>query len=78
MAKGCFDVHKNDLQRDNRSFAAVLSEMDLGNVDTRKAYVFVRRTSKYVVKSTKIENISPRARCIVKLTSLDSLEILRY
>ena len=38
MAKGFFDVH---LERDYRFFVAVLSEMNLGNVDTREAQVFV-------------------------------------
>ena len=37
VAKGFFDVQKNHLERDYRSFVAVLSEMDLGNVDTREA-----------------------------------------
>ena len=30
-------AYKNDLERDYRSLAAGLSEMDLGNVDTREA-----------------------------------------
>ena len=34
MAKGFFDVQKIHLERDYRFFVAVLSEMDLGNVDT--------------------------------------------
>ena len=32
-----FDVRKNHLERDYCFFVAVLSEMDLDNVDTREA-----------------------------------------
>ena len=37
MAEGCSDVQKTILERDYRLFAALLSEMDLGNADTRVA-----------------------------------------
>ena len=37
MANGCSDVQKTILLRDFRFFAALLSEMDLGNADTTKA-----------------------------------------
>lgn len=40
MAKGFFDVQKIHLERDYRFFVAVLSEMDLGNVDGREAQGF--------------------------------------
>ena len=43
---------KTILERDYRFFAALLSEMDLGNAYTREAQVFVWKTMKYVVKST--------------------------
>ena len=33
-AKSCFDVLKNDLGRDQRFFAVVLSQIDLGNAET--------------------------------------------
>ena len=47
MVKGCFDVQKKaSLERDYRFFAAVLSEMDLGNVDTREVQAFVGTTLK--------------------------------
>ena len=36
-AKDCFDVLKTILQRDYPFFAAVLSEMDLGNIYGREA-----------------------------------------
>ena len=53
MAKGCFDVPKKAiLERDYRFFAAVLSEMDLGNVDTREVQVFVGTTLECVVRKT--------------------------
>lgn len=38
------------LERDHRFFVAVLSEMDLGNVDTRERKLFYEQ--KYVVKCT--------------------------
>ena len=38
MAKSCSDVQKKTiLERDYRFFASLLSDMDLGNVDTREA-----------------------------------------
>ena len=37
MAKGCFNVKKMILDRDNHFFAPVLLEMDLGDVETREA-----------------------------------------
>ena len=37
MAKGCSDVQRTILGRGYRLFAALLSEMDLGNADTRVA-----------------------------------------
>ena len=43
---------KTILERDYRFFDAVLSEMDLGNVDTREVQLFVRTTLKYVVRKT--------------------------
>ena len=36
-AKDCFDVLKTILERDYPFFAAVLSEMDLGNIYGREA-----------------------------------------
>ena len=53
MAKGRSNVQKKTiLERDYRFFDAVLSEMDLGNVDTREVQLFVRTTLKYVVRKT--------------------------
>ena len=53
MVKGCFDVQKKaSLERDYRFFAAVLSEMDLGNVDTREVQAFVGTTLECVVRKT--------------------------
>ena len=43
---------KTILERDYRFFAALLSEIDLGNAYTREAQVIVWKTMKYVVKST--------------------------
>ena len=43
MVNGCSDVQKYDV-RNFRFFAALLSEMDLTNADTREAQVFVRKT----------------------------------
>ena len=37
MAEGCSDVRKTILVRDFRFFAALLSEKDLGNADTKEA-----------------------------------------
>ena len=51
MAKGRSNVQKR-FWRDYRFFDAVLSEMDLGNVDTREVQLFVRTTLKYVVRKT--------------------------
>ena len=47
-----FQCPKTILERDYRFFDAVLSEMDLGNVDTREVQLFVRTTLKYVVRKT--------------------------
>lgn len=42
MARGCFNIQRNNFgERDSPLFTAVLSEMDLGYVDTREAQVFV-------------------------------------
>ena len=43
---------KTILERDYRFFDAVLSEMDLGNVDTREVQLLVGTTLKYVVRKT--------------------------
>ena len=61
------------LVRDHRFFAASLSQMDLGNVDTKEAFVLVRLTMKYVIKST--DYFLPCVRFILKLTSLYGLHI---
>ena len=66
MVKGCFDVQKKaSLERDYRFFVAVLSEMDLGNVDTRGVKAFVGTTLECVV-----------TRFILKSTSLNGLEMV--
>ena len=47
MVNGCSDVQKYDVSEKSRNFrffAALLSEMDLSNADTREAQVFVRKT----------------------------------
>lgn len=43
MAEGGCDVQKTILQRDYRFYAAVLSEMDLVDADTREAYKFLSK-----------------------------------
>ena len=43
---------KGILDRHQRFFAVVLSQVDLGNVKMRKMEVFVRITVKFVTKST--------------------------
>ena len=52
MVKGCFDIKKNYLGRNQRFSAAVLSQMINSDVDAKRVYVFVKITAKYVIKYT--------------------------
>ena len=52
IAKGCFEIKKNILGRNQRFSAAVLSQMINSDVDAKRVYIFVKITAKYVIKYT--------------------------
>ena len=55
FAPGCFDAKNTRFWWEIIAFfAASLTQMDLGDVDTKEAFVLVWLTMKYVIKSTDL------------------------